>query len=123
VPPASADCQEPQVALQMMAGRPDGSRVEKWRSGVGWAYPLAGSFDRRCLTSPTLLCLHIPLIEPDVRVSRIRLSDTASCVRPPEAARAEGDHRSRRGAGWGSVQCPDPAACACGAANRRSRAV
>jgi hypothetical protein len=28
-----------------------------------------------CLTSPTMLRFHIPLIEPDVRISRIRLSD------------------------------------------------
>ena len=31
---------------------------------------------------------HVPLIEPDVRISRIRLSDKASCVRPREMPRA-----------------------------------
>ena len=36
----------------------------------------------RCLTSRVVLRFHIPLIEPDVRISRIRLSDKASCVRP-----------------------------------------
>ncbi len=50
-------------------------RVEMWRGGVGRAYPLAGPFVCRCLTSPPVLRLHIPLIEPDVRISRIRLSD------------------------------------------------
>ena len=49
-------------------------RVEMWRGGVGRAYPLAGPFVRRCLTSPPVPRFHIPLIEPDVRFSRIRLS-------------------------------------------------
>jgi hypothetical protein len=30
--------------------------------------------------------LHLPLIEPDVQISRIRLSDKSSCVRPQQAA-------------------------------------
>ena len=34
-----------------------------------------------CLTSCTMLRFHIPLIKPDVRVSRIRLSDKVSRVR------------------------------------------
>ncbi len=34
-----------------------------------------------------LLRFHIPLIEPDVQISRIRLSDKASCIRPREAFR------------------------------------
>jgi hypothetical protein len=33
-----------------------------------------------------MLRLHLPLIEPDVRISRIRLSDKNSCVRPQQAA-------------------------------------
>jgi len=32
------------------------------------------------------LRFHIPLIEPDVRISRIRLSDKESCLRPREGA-------------------------------------
>jgi hypothetical protein len=31
---------------------------------------------------------HAPLIEPGVRISRTRLSDKASCVRPRESSRA-----------------------------------
>ena len=46
-----------------------------WRGAVGPAYLLAAPFVRRCLTSRTVVRLHIPLIEPDVRFSRIRLSD------------------------------------------------
>ena len=41
-------------------------------------------FVRGCLTSRTMLRFHIPLIKPDVRVSRIRLSDKGSCVRTRE---------------------------------------
>jgi len=38
---------------------------------------VAGSFVCRCLTSSTMLRFHFPLIEPDVRISRIRLSEKA----------------------------------------------
>jgi hypothetical protein len=50
-------------------------RVETWRGGLGRAYPFAGSFVCRCLTSPSVLRFHVPLIEPDVQISRIRLSE------------------------------------------------
>ena len=56
------------------------------RGEAGSAYPLAGAFVCRCLTSRTIFRFHIPLIEPDVRNSRIRLSDKASRFRPREAA-------------------------------------
>ena len=65
-------------------------RVEMWRGGLGWAYPWSGTFVSRCLTSPTMLRFHIPLIEPDVRISRIRLSDkvvTRSHTEGPATAR------------------------------------
>jgi hypothetical protein len=65
-------------------------RVEMWRGGLGGAYRLSGPFVCRCLTSSTLLRFHIPLIEPDRRVSRIRLSDQASWGRTRPAVRASG---------------------------------
>ena len=43
---------------------------------------VSGPFGCRCLTSHLLLRLHLPLIEPDVRIARIRLSDKTSYVRP-----------------------------------------
>ena len=46
-----------------------------WRGGLGAAYLFAGPFVPRCLTSRTMPRFHRPLIEPDVRISRIRLSD------------------------------------------------
>ena len=39
---------------------------------------VAGSFVCRCLTSPAMLRFHLPLIKPDVQISRIRLSDKES---------------------------------------------
>ena len=57
-----------------------------WRGGLGSAYLFSASFVWRCLNSLTMLRFHIPLVEPDVRFSRIRLSDKASCVRPRKVA-------------------------------------
>ena len=57
-----------------------------WRGGLGRAYPVAGPFGCRCLTSPAVLRFHTPLIKPDVQISCIRLSDKASRVRPQTVA-------------------------------------
>jgi hypothetical protein len=48
-----------------------------WRGGLGSAYLFSGSFVCRCLNSLSILRFHIPLIEPDRRFSRIRLSEKA----------------------------------------------
>ena len=45
---------------------------------------MARPFVCGCLTSPIMLRFYIPLIKPDVRVSRIRLSDKDSRVRTRE---------------------------------------
>ena len=60
--------------------------VEMWRGGLGWHIVLADPFGCRCLTSHTMLRFHIPLFKPDVRFSRIRLSDKDSRFRPRQAA-------------------------------------
>ena len=62
-------------------------RVGMWRGGVGPGLSVADPFGCRCLTSLAVLRFHTPLIEPDVRVSRIRLSDKASRGRPREGSR------------------------------------
>ena len=54
------------------------------RSGLS----VSGPFVCRCLTSRTMLRFHIPLVEPDVRISRIRLPLKTSRFRPREVARA-----------------------------------
>src|SRR5271169_6132695 len=61
--------------------------VEMWRGGVGAAYLLpALSLAGASLASPCFR-FHIPLIEPDVRISRVRLSEKGSRCRPREIAR------------------------------------
>jgi len=46
--------------------------VARWfRFGLS----VPGPFVCRCLNSRAVLRLHIPLIEPDVQISRIRLSE------------------------------------------------
>ena len=46
-----------------------------WRGAVRSGLSVAAPFVWRRLTSPAMVRFHIPLIEPDVRFSRIRLSD------------------------------------------------
>ena len=41
---------------------------------------VSGPFVRRCLTSLAMLRFHTPLIELDVRISRIQLSDKVSWI-------------------------------------------
>ena len=61
--------------------------VEMWRGGVGAAYLLpALSSAGASLASPCFR-FHIPLIEPDGRISRFRLSEKGSRCRPREMAR------------------------------------
>ena len=61
--------------------------VEMWRGGVGAAYLLpALSSAGASLASPCFR-FHIPLIEPDGRISRVRLSEKGSRCRPREMAR------------------------------------
>ena len=80
------------------ASRADGilmsnSRVERWRGGLGRSLysPLARPFVCECHNISTMLRFHLPLIKPDVRISRIRLSDKDSCVRPRNVAVAQAE--------------------------------
>ena len=57
--------------------------MARWvRSGLS----VSGSFVCRCLIIPTVRRFHIPLIEPDMHVSRIRLTEEASRFRSRKAA-------------------------------------
>ena len=61
-----------------------------WRGGVGAAYLFpALSSAGASLASPCFR-FHIPLIEPDGRISRVRLSEKGSRCRPREIARPLG---------------------------------
>jgi len=57
-----------------------------WRGRLGAAYPFADPFVCRCLISLTVPRFHTPLIEPDVRNDRIRLSEKVSRCRPRKTA-------------------------------------
>jgi hypothetical protein len=51
--------------------------VTRWfRQSLSVADPFVG----RCLTSSALLRFHTPLIEPDVRICRIRLSEKTHTI-------------------------------------------
>jgi uncharacterized coiled-coil protein SlyX len=57
-------------------------RVGRWRGSVGKPCVLTDPFGCRCPSISPTLRFHLPLIEPDVRICRIRLSDKGStCVR------------------------------------------
>ena len=53
----------------------DRSRVEEWRGGLGVALRVDRPFRLPVPEYPTMLRFHSSLIEPDVQISRIRLSD------------------------------------------------
>jgi hypothetical protein len=62
-----------------------------WRGGVGAAYPLPTLSSVGASLAPPCFRFHIPLIEPDVRICRIRLSEKVSRCRPREATRPPGE--------------------------------
>jgi hypothetical protein len=83
-------------------------RVGMWRGGLGMAYR-SGPFVCRGFTSPTLPRFHSPLVEPDMQISRIRLSDgirpaAHGPTRRPDLHRRPSPFRSRRIVGGGCRQ-------------------
>ena len=64
--------------------------VEVWRGGLGGAYPLPTLSSVGASLAPPCFCFHTPLIEPDMRISRFRLSEKGSRCRPRESARPFG---------------------------------
>ncbi len=55
-----------------------------WRGGLGAAYPLPTLSSVGASLAPPCFRFHTPLIEPDVRICRIRLSEKGSRGRPRE---------------------------------------
>jgi hypothetical protein len=53
-----------------------------WRGGCRSDISVSASSVWRCLSGSTWLRFHIPLIEPDMQISRIRLSDKTSRLHP-----------------------------------------
>jgi hypothetical protein len=64
--------------------------VEMWRGGVGAAYLLPALSSAGASIAAPYFRFHIPLIEPDERISRFRLSEKGSRCRPRETARPPG---------------------------------
>src|SRR5271154_2697796 len=64
-----------------------------------------------------MLRFHSPLIEPDVRISRIRLSDKITTLTPTAGGvpshPASLAQAVRAGSRWGSVHTPHTLPCAC----------
>jgi len=61
-----------------------------WRGGLGGAYRLPTLSSVGASLVPPCFRFHIPLIAPDVRISRIRRSEKGSRGRPREIARPLG---------------------------------
>jgi hypothetical protein len=54
--------------------------VEVWRSGLGGAYRLPTLSSIGASLAPPCFRFHTPLIEPDVRICRIRLSEKTHAI-------------------------------------------
>src|SRR3989442_10739640 len=79
------------MSLSLMHKRP--SMVESTTGAVtiGVASLLPRLSGRGAPLATPWLRFQSPLIEPDMRISRIRLSDKTSCFRPRKVARADDD--------------------------------
>jgi hypothetical protein len=58
-----------------------------WRGGLGGAYRFPTLSSVGASPVPPCFRFHIPLIAPDVRISRVRRSEKVSPCRPREIAR------------------------------------
>jgi hypothetical protein len=65
--------------------------VEVWRGGVGAAYLLPTLSSVGASRAPPCVRFHTPLIEPDVQICCIRLSEKVSRCRPRKAIRPRGE--------------------------------
>ncbi len=61
-----------------------------WRGGGRTLSTVAASFVWRCRNQESMTRFHIPLIEPDMQISRIRLSDKISHLYPRRAVPSRG---------------------------------
>jgi hypothetical protein len=68
-----------------------------WRGGVGVAYRLPAPSSAGASIASPCFRFHIPLIKPDVRISRFRLSEKGSPCRPrDQASKTAGCRRSSK---------------------------
>ena len=83
-----------------------------WRGGLGGTYRLPTLSSVGASLVPPCFRFHTPLIEPDVRICRIRLSEKVSRCRPRETTRPhceadEAQHFVQGGFGKPSDPRPD----------------
>ena len=71
--------------------RQEWSRVGRWRGGLGVAYLFPALSSAGASIAQPCSVSTLPLIKPDVRISRIRLSDKDSCLRPRDVAVAQAE--------------------------------
>src|SRR3984893_10230105 len=64
------------------------SGVEVWRGGLGGAYRLPTLSSVGASLAPPCFRFHTPLIEPDVRICRIRLSEKTHAIAEASACDA-----------------------------------
>src|SRR5262249_7539743 len=65
--------------------------VERWGGGLGGAYPLPALSSAGASLATPCDRFHLPLIKPDRRISRIRLSDKDSCCGPRNVTVAQAE--------------------------------
>jgi hypothetical protein len=80
VTPESGHCSIRSACLKRVESRCDAV-------ALGSNISVSAPFVRRCLTGSTMSRFHTPLIEPDRRISRIRLSEKGSRLRTRKTAR------------------------------------
>ena len=81
IAPAKRRFRQLEIRISHMSG------VEVWRGGLGGAYRLPTLSSVGASLAPPCFRFHTPLIEPDVRIFRIRLSEKGSRCRPREITR------------------------------------
>src|SRR6266851_4001706 len=65
---------------QLLIALPDMCGVEVWRGGLGGTYRLPALSSAGASLAPPCFRFHTPLIEPDVRICRIRLSEKTHAI-------------------------------------------
>jgi hypothetical protein len=104
-----------QMCRKRRSGRAIG-RVGRWRGGLGTAYLLPALSSAGASIAVPCSVSTLPLVKPDVRISRIRLSDKNSCGRPRNVAVTQAAWNQRRvsraDTRRGNVKILDSAPCA-----------
>src|ERR1039457_2382643 len=91
--------------------------VEVWRGGLGGAYRLPTLSSVGASLAPPCFRFHTPLIEPDVRICRIRLSEKTHAIAVAIACDAVCNFRKQLGSFQAHRQSPFPSSLLASAFN------